>query len=115
MTLEEQLTQKLAKAIHDLIKPPVLVGSKWLRHYPSGKPTDFQFIGTGKIAKATGKDAGRIARNLLKKMDLEGLGLTGEVIANGTINFSKGSPDDKAAAKPKKKSQAEAKPEVDEP
>lgn len=89
MDLEEQLREEFRRAINELVKPPVLVGEKWLRSCPSGKPADFQFMGTGKMAKATGKAPGRIARGLLKILKLKEIGLRAEVAPNGTINLWK--------------------------
>jgi len=103
MDLEKQLREEFRRAINELIKPPVLVGGNWLRSCPSGKPADFQFMGTGKMAKATGKAPRRIARGLLKIMELNDIGLRAEVAPNGTINLWKVQSDKKAPSRSKEK------------
>jgi len=99
MDLEKQLREEFRRAIKELIKPPVLVGEKWLRSCPSGKPADFQFMGTAKMAKATGKAPGRIARGLLKIMKLNEIGMRAEVAPDGTINLWKVKSGKKAPSK----------------
>lgn len=96
MITEKDLWERIDRAIRELIKPPVLTSQRWLRHYPNGKPADFQFMGTLKLAKATGKDVHRIAGMLLRRLDPEGVGLTAEVAADGVINFRKKKPRRKA-------------------
>jgi arginyl-tRNA synthetase len=87
MNLEEELSKRFAKAINDAIKPPILIGAKWLQACPSGQPADFQFTGVPKIAKATGRPKERIAPMLLKRMDLSDLRLRAEVTPTGLINI----------------------------
>ncbi len=108
MTTEKELWEKIDQAIHDMIKPPVLTSPRWLRHYPDGKPADFQFFGTLKVAKATGKDVHRIAGMLLKRLDLAKLGLSSEVQPDGVINFRKQAKGAKARAAEKGKTEADA-------
>ncbi len=109
MDLEQQLREEFRRAIDELVKPPVLVGANWLRSCPSGKPADFQFMGTGKMAKATGKAPRRIARGLLKIVKLKEIGLRAELAPNGTINLWKVKSPKKppSGSKEKKGSQAE--------
>ena len=109
MSTEKDLWERIEKAIGEMIKPPVLTSPTWLRHFPEGRPADFQFMGTLKIAKATGKDVHRIAAKLLKQLDLESLGREAEVAADGVINIRKRRPG------PKADSAAKAKPEKQPP
>jgi arginyl-tRNA synthetase len=108
MSLEDQLREKFAQAIKEMIKPPVLVGPKWLRHYRKGKPADFQYIGVSKVAKATGKDIDRVASMLLKRVDLGSMGLKVELAADGTINIWKQKPAKKADSVGEGKAQSDA-------
>lgn len=87
MIAQKDLWEAIDRTIQEMIKPPVLTSSRWLRHFPKGKPADFQFTGTVKMAKATGKNVHRVAGKLLKQLPLESLGLTGEVTAEGFINI----------------------------
>jgi hypothetical protein len=84
----EQLDKVIGDAIRDTFKPPILIGPKWLRDRSQGAPTDFQFIGMPKIAKATSNNLRGIAVFLLKKMDVASLGLRYELLDDGTVNFT---------------------------
>ncbi len=89
MDFEDKLREKLARAVRDMIKPPVLFGPKWLRRRPKAKAGDFEFLGVPKIAKATGKSTKRIAEMLLKRLEPEKMGLTVKVGADGLVIISK--------------------------
>jgi len=86
MSHAQELAKRFAKAINDNVKPPILIGPKWLRHNPAGKP-EYQFIGAPKIAKATGKDLGRVIKMLLRSATFDDLGLKVKVTAEGFINL----------------------------
>jgi len=100
MNLEDKLRDKLAGAVRDMIKPPVLFGPKWLRPRPRGKAGHFEFLGLPKIAKATGKPPKRIAEMLVKRLEPEKMGVTVTVTPDGLMIISKvKQPGKKGAAK----------------
>ncbi|MHC4715984.1 MAG: hypothetical protein ACYS5V_03380 [Planctomycetota bacterium] len=97
MNLEKELSERFNKAVRDLIKPPVLVSPRWIRPGP-GKD-EFEFIGTLKIAKATGRKAQRIASQLSKIVKVDDLKLDMKITGAGVILLSR---QRKAASKAKK-------------
>ena len=111
--LEKMFTQ----AVNDAIRPPVLIGPKWLRPMSAGR---FQYLGMPKIAKATGRSVERITQRILKGVDLDSVGLTATISKDGVVTLSparapkpgeKGKPDKPAPAKAKRKP-AKAKKET---
>ncbi len=83
MDLEQQLRERFKKAARDLIDPPVLVSDKWLR--PGPGEGEYEFMGTLKMAKATGRKPERIATQLLDTVTLDDLGFQAKITASGVI------------------------------
>jgi hypothetical protein len=96
MNLQAELKKRFEAVVNQLIKPPVLFGPKWLQ--PGPGPGQFQFVGTPRIAKATGRSADRIAKGILKHLDVADLRLSAKVSPTGIITLS--------PEKPKAKKQA---------
>ena len=70
METERVLTERFRKAIKKSLNPCPLIGQKWFRFYSTGKPADFEFIGTNKLAKASKKPAQRLAETIVRNLDL---------------------------------------------
>ena len=88
MNAAEELKRRFTRVIEENVRPPVLIGPKWFRYNPSGNPAEFQFLGSAKIAKATGKGARRVAKLLLERIELDDLGMTAQIAPDGVINIS---------------------------
>jgi len=85
MKLQEELSRRFEKAIVECIKPPVLIGPKWLR--PGPGEGEFTFIGAPRIAKATGRKPQRIASLLRRRLSLSDLGLVVKVSSTGIMTL----------------------------
>ncbi len=115
MNVENELRKRFAKVVKKLVKPPVLFGQKWVRPSPTGPPGQFQFVGTSKLAKATGIDIHRLVKRVLERVRLEDLGLTAKATATGVITLTptkkagKKTPPEKKEKKPDKKKPAAGK------
>ncbi|OPX25088.1 MAG: hypothetical protein B1H04_00775 [Planctomycetales bacterium 4484_123] len=96
MKLQEELSKRFEKAIAECIKPPVLVGPKWLR--PGPGDGEFTFIGAPRIAKATGRKPQRIASLLRRRLDVGDLGLVVKVSDTGIITLVPSKPKAKQSA-----------------
>jgi len=83
--LEKMFTQ----AVNDAIRPPVLIGPKWLREMSGGR---FQYTGMPKIAKATGRSVERIAQRILKGVDFGSLHLTATISKDGVVTICPAKP-----------------------
>jgi arginyl-tRNA synthetase len=90
MNVEVQLKKRFEAVVSEMIKPPVLFGPKWLQ--PGPGQGQFQFVGTLRIAKATGRNAQRIAKGLLKHLNLSDLRLKARVSPTGVITLSPAKP-----------------------
>ena len=75
MNVENELRKRFAKVIRETFKPPILVGEKWLRKSTSGQQGQYQFVGTDKVAKATGIYKHRVAKKLIERIRVRDLGL----------------------------------------
>jgi len=113
MNVESELRKRFEKAVNKIIDPPVLIGPKWLR--PGPGEGQFQFVGTLKIAKATGRKAQRIASLLSRTLRLGDLDLRIKTSPTGVMTLSpaprakKGPGKADKADKPGKKPKAPAK------
>ena len=71
MDIKEVLTQRFTKAIKKSLPKTPLIGPKWFKLYPSGRPADFQFTGCRKLAKAACKSPKHIMHLILKNVSLK--------------------------------------------
>ena len=79
MDIEDKLTRRFVQAIRRSYEPCPLIGPKWFRYNPSGKPAHFQFLGAAKLAKAaSGVPRGALAR-IMKNLNLRDLGARAEI------------------------------------
>jgi len=101
--LEKMFTQ----AVNDAIRPPVLIGPKWLRPMSAGR---FQYLGMPKIAKATGRSVERITQRILKGVDLDSVGLTATISKDGVVSICPAKP-----AKPAKPSKGAGQSRAEKP
>ena len=88
MNVEEELTKRLTDAVKSYAEMPVLIGPKWLRPAPPGGKALYEYHGAAKVGKALGRDPMRVARGLLKSVDLSGLKLAADVDENAVIHIS---------------------------
>lgn len=112
MNIEEELKKRFAKAVKELIRPPVLFGPKWVQPSPTGPPGQYQFIGAGRVAKATGIDRRRIAEEIIDCVKLGGLNMTIRLTPSGVITLT---PSKKAGKRPSPPAAAKAKPDKKKP
>ena len=89
MHLGETLTQRFTKAIKKTLPKTPLIGPKWFKYFPKGRPVDFQFTGCGKLAKATKNNPKNMARMLLKNLQIKDLDLDVSVTADFRINVKR--------------------------
>jgi len=85
MNVETELSDRFCNAVKELIKPPVLVSPRWVR--PGPAEGEYEFIGTLKIAKATGRSPLRIASQLRKLVNVEDLKLDMRTTKTGVIHL----------------------------
>lgn len=85
MNVETELSKRFCKAVNEVIKPPVLVSTRWVR--PGPRDGEYEFFGTLKIAKATGRKAQRIAAQIRKAVNVDDLQLKMRTTANGIIQL----------------------------
>ncbi len=86
--VEDKLRKRFQTAIEKTVHPAPLTSPRWLKHYPDGKPTDFRYIGAPRVAKATGRQIAKVAREILRKVRLDDLGLKADIRSNGWIDLS---------------------------
>ena len=86
MDMKQVLTERFTAAIRKALPKTPLIGPKWFRFYPNGKPADFQFTGCGKLAKATKKDPRRVAQAILKHVRLTDLNAVATLTEDEKIN-----------------------------
>lgn len=82
-TLKERFVDAIKKTFP---APTPLIGDRWFVFYPKGRPADYQFIGVGKLAKATGLPPERIAKLIVKHLDLHDLNARVEIDEGCRIN-----------------------------
>lgn len=92
MSLEEQLHKRFEHAVREGIKPNVLYGPKWLQPDANGRPGEFVFLGTSKIAKASGRDLDRVILFVRQHLDLSDLPVAYTVDADGVFRIKPGTP-----------------------
>ncbi len=80
------IKSRFTRAIESLVKPRPLIGDKWFCWPTGGDPADFQFRGVRKLAKAAGRRPGKLAKELVKELDLYDLGGKVEVTDDLVIN-----------------------------
>ena len=88
MDIAEELKKRFIKAIKKSFHQTPLIGPKWFRYNPGGKPCDFQFLGVGKLAKAAGRPPEAIAELLIKNLKLGGLKAQAKITRSGQISVS---------------------------
>jgi len=103
MDVENELRKRFATAINKFVQPRILFGPKWVRAVP-GEEGRYQFIGTDKVAKATGIPQAKIAKKILAHLKLGGLDLTARGTPSGTITLTPAAP--AKPAKPPEKAPA---------
>ena len=86
MDIEAELRKRFAAAINKFVQPRILFGPKWIRSTP-GQPGRYQFIGTPKVAKATGIPVIKVAKKILSHLKLGGLDLESRMTATGVITM----------------------------
>ncbi len=87
--MHEKLTERFVKAIHKSFDPCPLIGPKWFRSYPTGKPADFRFAPRN-LAKAMGMKVPMVARIVVRHLDLKGIDADVEILTDGTIDVTLG-------------------------
>ena len=87
MDVRDEITNRFTEAIRLSVRPCPLIGTKWFRFHPKGRPADFQFIGAGKLAKAAGMAAARLADEIVSHLDLGQLDATVEISSDATISL----------------------------
>lgn len=71
---EDIAKQQFVKAIQNALpKPTPLIGGKWFRYHPDGKPAHLEFTGIRKLAKATSIPIDRVAKQIFAKLSAEAL------------------------------------------
>jgi hypothetical protein len=81
----EQLTAAFRKGIDKSFDPCPLIGEKWFRHYPSGKPAHFT-VDCRKLAKAMGMKPHGVCKIILRHTDLRPFGATVRVSEKGVVH-----------------------------
>ena len=71
MDIKDVLTERFTKAIRKSLPKTPLIGPKWFKLYPNGKPADFQFTGCSKLAKAACKKPKHILDMILKNLSVK--------------------------------------------
>jgi len=84
--IQEQLKDRFIRAIRRSFSPCPLIGEKWFRFYPNGKPADLQFVGCAKLSKAMGKNRKVIAQTIVKNLHLRDLEASVEITPDDRIN-----------------------------
>jgi len=87
MDIEEMLRARLIEAIRRSFKRCPLIGEKWFRYYRKVDPPYFQFTGARKLGKATALEPKRVARRIVRNLDLAGVDCTVRVASDGKINI----------------------------
>lgn len=102
--LHELLEERFAQAVRKCFQPCPLIGPKWLKAYPKGRPADFQWVGGPKVAKAVGRQVWPVTNQILKTLDRRGIDAEFEITRSARINVHlRPEPDKKAAEKKKPK------------
>ncbi|MGC9454724.1 MAG: hypothetical protein ACP5HU_07650 [Phycisphaerae bacterium] len=86
--VEEKLRELFRNAVEKSVKPTPLISPRWLKSYPNGRPADFRYIGAPRVAKAAGWPVEKVVREILRNIDLGGLGLEAKVRTNGWIDLN---------------------------
>jgi len=86
MDIEAELRKRFTAAINKFVQPRILFGPRWIRATP-GQPGRYQFVGTPKVAKATGIPPIKVAKKILSHLKLGGLDLEPKMTATGVITM----------------------------
>jgi arginyl-tRNA synthetase len=86
MDVQKVLVDRFTAAIRKALPKTPLIGPKWFRFYPKGKPADFQFTGCGKLAKAAKKQPQNVATAILKHVRLGDLNADATLTDDARIN-----------------------------
>lgn len=71
---EDIAKEQFVKAIQNALpKPTPLIGVKWFRFHPDGKPADLEFTGIRKLAKATSIPIDRVAKQVVRRLSAQAL------------------------------------------
>jgi len=94
-TFEELAKAQFVRAIKKVFPDPTpLIGDKWFRCHPDGKPADLEFAGVMKLAKATGSSPQKIAAMIVKYLALDKLRAEAHVTKGYRILLRRTSPKD---------------------
>ena len=88
MNTEQVLTSRFMDAIKRGVSRPVLIGPKWFKYNPKGKPAYFQFIGCCKLAKALKKKPDVVAKMLVDNLQAADLDVDVAVTSDYMINVN---------------------------
>jgi len=69
--IKDVLVKRFTKAIKRSLPKCPLIGPKWFKLYPNGKPADFQFTGCRKLAKAACKKPEYMLKMMLKNLSVK--------------------------------------------
>lgn len=109
--LWQQLSQRLTKAVRKSFEPCPLIGEKWLKEYPNGRPADLRYFGIPKLSKATGKTPERTMQAVLKNISFKGLPVAVSTTDDFLIDFVRtDKPQTSSGNSPASKSAAKGKP-----
>lgn len=88
MDIKDLLTERFTQAIKTSLPQTPLIGPKWFKLYPNGKPADFQFTGCTKLAKATTLRPHRVVEKILRNLDLKDVASKVEATGDFKINVT---------------------------
>lgn len=71
MDIKEVLTERFTKAIKKSLPQTPLIGPKWFKLYPKGRPADFQFTGCVKLAKAASKSPKFVLQAIIRNLAVQ--------------------------------------------
>ncbi len=89
-TFDERTKAQLVKAIRKVFPDPTpLIGDKWFRPHPKGKPADMEFTGVSRLAKATGVPIRKVAQQILKNVSLDKIPATARIARDYRLLFDR--------------------------
>ena len=88
MDIKEVLTERFIKAIKKSLPQTPLIGPKWFKLYPKGRPADFQFTGCVKVAKAACKSPTFILQAIMKNLSIDDVAAKVTTGQDFTINVT---------------------------
>ena len=88
MDIKQVLTERFTEAIRKSLPKNPLIGPKWFKLHPNGKPADFQFTGCTRLAKATTLRPHRVVDKILKAVDLKDIASKIETTDDFKINVT---------------------------